>query len=84
MKMALYKKRPNDKEGQNITMYLGDSENDNPAFRKAGLSIGIRSDTRLNPRLDSDYTMSFDKLGSFIERLLNNGFNFRQDMVVDY
>jgi HAD superfamily hydrolase (TIGR01484 family) len=51
----------NDKEGQNIIMYLGDSENDNPAFRKAGISIGVRSDPRLNPRLDSDYTMSYDK-----------------------
>ncbi|MGB8160899.1 MAG: HAD-IIB family hydrolase, partial [Nitrososphaeraceae archaeon] len=27
-------------------LYLGDSENDNPAFRKADLSIGIRSDER--------------------------------------
>src|SRR5918996_5514877 len=26
------------------TIYLGDSENDNPVFRKAGISIGIRSD----------------------------------------
>ena len=30
-------------------MYLGDSENDNPAFEKAGVSIGVRSDERLNP-----------------------------------
>jgi phosphoserine phosphatase len=30
-------------------MYLGDSENDNPAFRKADVSIGVRSDERLNP-----------------------------------
>jgi hydroxymethylpyrimidine pyrophosphatase-like HAD family hydrolase len=67
----------NDKEGQDIIMYLGDSENDNPAFRKAGISIGIRSDPRLNPNLDSDYIMTYDKLGSFLERLLNSGLDFR-------
>lgn len=33
-------------EGQ--IMYLGDSENDNPAFRLADISIGIRSDPRLS------------------------------------
>jgi hypothetical protein len=27
-------------------IYLGDSENDNPAFRKADISIGIKSDER--------------------------------------
>jgi phosphoserine phosphatase len=36
-------------------MYLGDSENDNPAFRKADVSIGVRSDERLNPILDCKY-----------------------------
>jgi hydroxymethylpyrimidine pyrophosphatase-like HAD family hydrolase len=28
-------------------MYLGNSENDNPAFRKADVSIGVNSDKRL-------------------------------------
>jgi phosphoserine phosphatase len=32
-------------------MYLGDSDNDNPAFTKADVSIGIRSDDRLNAKL---------------------------------
>jgi len=45
-------------------MYLGDSENDNPAFRKANISIGVRSDERLNPNLDCRYTVNFDKLAS--------------------
>src|SRR5215216_4027395 len=40
------------KERRTSVMYLGDSENDNPAFRKSDISIGIRSDTRLNPVLD--------------------------------
>jgi soluble P-type ATPase len=38
-------------------MYLGDSENDNLAFRKADLSIGIQSDVRLRTKLDSDYVI---------------------------
>jgi HAD superfamily hydrolase (TIGR01484 family) len=32
-------------------MYLGDSENDNPAFRKSDISVGIHSDTRLKPNI---------------------------------
>jgi soluble P-type ATPase len=32
-------------------IYLGDSENDNPDFRKADISIGVISDNRLNPKL---------------------------------
>jgi hypothetical protein len=70
-----------EEEQQNNMMYLGDSENDNPAFRKAGISIGIRSDPRLNPRLEADYSISFDKLSSFLERLLNNDFVFSSDMI---
>ena len=27
-------------------------QNDNPAFRKAAVSIGIKSDERLNPKLE--------------------------------
>lgn len=33
-------------------LYLGDSENDNSAFSKASVSIGITSDKRLTPKLD--------------------------------
>jgi HAD superfamily hydrolase (TIGR01484 family) len=66
---------------QNNMMYLGDSENDNPAFRKAGISIGVRSDPRLNPTLEADYSISFDRLSSFLERLLNNDFVFSSDMI---
>lgn len=57
-------------------MYLGDSENDNPAFRKADISIGIRSDERLNPNLDCRYTVNFDKLAGLLEKLRNNNFVF--------
>ena len=33
-------------------LYLGDSENDNPAFKKADTSIGIRSDDRIKTALE--------------------------------
>src|SRR5918911_1185664 len=52
-------------------MYLGDSENDNPAFRKADVSIGVKSDERLNPNLDCNYSMKFDKLAGFLGKLQN-------------
>jgi HAD superfamily hydrolase (TIGR01484 family) len=57
-------------------MYLGDSENDNPAFRKADVSIGVRSDERLNPYLDCRYTLNFDKLAGFLKKLQNDNFVF--------
>jgi hydroxymethylpyrimidine pyrophosphatase-like HAD family hydrolase len=57
-------------------MYLGDSENDNPAFRKADVSIGVKSDERLNPNLDCNYSMKFDKLAGFLGKLQNDNFVF--------
>ena len=47
-------------------VYLGDSENDNPAFRKSDISIGIRSDTRLNPMLDCKYMLDLSQLPLFL------------------
>lgn len=57
-------------------MYLGDSENDNPAFRKADVSIGVNSDKRLNPNLDCKYIVKFDKLAGLLEKLQNDDFVF--------
>jgi phosphoserine phosphatase len=57
-------------------MYLGDSENDNPAFRKADVSIGVKSDERLNPNLDCKYTVKFDELTGLLEKLHNDNFVF--------
>jgi hypothetical protein len=57
-------------------MYLGDSENDNPAFRKSDISIGICSDTRLNPMLDCKYMLDFDQLPLFLMGLMDNDFIF--------
>jgi hydroxymethylpyrimidine pyrophosphatase-like HAD family hydrolase len=64
-----------DSSTQNV-MYIGDSENDNAAFRKADVSIGVKSDERLNPKLDCKYTMKFDKLAYFLEKLHNDNFVF--------
>jgi HAD superfamily hydrolase (TIGR01484 family) len=57
-------------------VYLGDSENDNPAFRKADVSIGVKSDERLSPNLECKYTMKFDKVAGFLEKLQNDNFEF--------
>ena len=57
-------------------LYLGDSENDNPAFRKARMSIGVRSDSRINPKLDCQYTINIDRLDRFLQKLKDK--HFRQ------
>lgn len=59
-------------------LYLGDSENDNPAFRRADLSVGIRSDERVKTKLDSDYVISFNELRPFLERLKAEDFVFNR------
>ena len=68
-------------KGDKIIMYLGDSENDNPAFKKSDVSIGVLSDDRLNPKLDCDYTVSFDNLSIFLEELLDNDLVFSDDLL---
>jgi trehalose-6-phosphatase len=62
-------------------IYLGDSENDNPAFRKAGISLGIRSDARLNPKLDCDYLLNYEQLSSFLMRLKKNDYLFTIELL---
>ena len=57
-------------------LYLGDSENDNSAFRKADLSITIKSDERLNTKLDSHYSLEFNELSYFLIKLYKENFNF--------
>ncbi len=68
----------------NITgkiIYLGDSENDNPAFRKADISIGVNSDNRLNPTLDCTYSIKFENLSIFLRRLVDNDFYFSESLL---
>lgn len=64
-------------------LYLGDSENDNPAFRKAGIPIGIRSDTRLKPKLDCSYFLDYEQLTSFLKKLRNNGYLFTDELLLE-
>jgi hypothetical protein len=69
-----------EKGGTNI-LYLGDSENDNPAFRKSDISIGIRSDTRLNPMLDCKYMLDFNQLRIFLKSLMDNDYIFSEELL---
>lgn len=57
-------------------LYLGDSESDNPAFFASDMSIGIRSDRRLNVKLDSDYVLEFNELRPFLKNLQEHDFVF--------
>lgn len=62
-------------------IYLGDSENDNPAFKKADISIGVNSDKRLNPNFDCKYNLKYDKLPAFLKGLMINNFNFSESLL---
>jgi hydroxymethylpyrimidine pyrophosphatase-like HAD family hydrolase len=68
-------------ERRKNVMYLGDSENDNPAFRKSEISIGIHSDIRLNPMLDCKYMINFNRLPLFLSGLIDNDFVFSEDLL---
>ncbi|HZC47554.1 MAG TPA: HAD-IIB family hydrolase [Nitrososphaeraceae archaeon] len=67
---------------QNI-LYLGDSENDNPAFKRADVSIGVCSDKRLNPELTCQYLVEFDQLSIFLKRLQYNDFVFSDKLLLN-
>jgi HAD superfamily hydrolase (TIGR01484 family) len=69
------------KERGGNVIYLGDSENDNSAFKKSDVSIGIRSDARLNPILDCKYMLDFDQLPLFLRGLMDNDFIFSEDLL---
>lgn len=65
------------------TLYLGDSENDNPAFRKAGISIGIRSDARVNPKLHCNYFLEYEQLSSFLVKLRKDDYLFSDELLLE-
>jgi HAD superfamily hydrolase (TIGR01484 family) len=67
---------------QNI-LYLGDSENDNPAFKRADVSIGVHSDKRLNPELTCQYLVDFNQLSIFLKQLQNNDFVFSNKLLLN-
>jgi HAD superfamily hydrolase (TIGR01484 family) len=68
-------------KGPQKIMYLGDSDNDNPAFTKADVSIGVRSDDRLNPKLFCTKILKFDMLPIFLKRLMENNFLFSDNIL---
>jgi hydroxymethylpyrimidine pyrophosphatase-like HAD family hydrolase len=68
--------------GGEDVLYLGDSENDNPAFRKAGVSVGIRSDSRIIPKLECQHIIKFDRLGSFLRQLKDDHFKFKEEQLI--
>ena len=63
-------------------LYLGDSENDNPGFRKAGVSIGVRSDSRIVPELECQHIVDFDRLARFLWRLKYNHLRFKEEQLI--
>ncbi|MDN5846170.1 MAG: HAD hydrolase family protein, partial [Candidatus Nitrosocosmicus sp.] len=62
-------------------LYLGDSENDNPAFKKADVSIGINSDIRLRPDLTCKYSLNYQDLPNFLRKLSQNNFEFQESLL---
>ncbi len=62
-------------------LYLGDSENDNPAFMKADISVGVLSDYRLNPDLKCKYMIDYGQLYEFLDRLKEDDFIFSKQLV---
>lgn len=63
-------------------LYVGDLENDNPAFIKAWISIGVRSDERLKPKFDCQYSVDYDRLAAFLRLLRDNDFQFKDHVLV--
>lgn len=70
-------------ESKGTVLYLGDSENDNPAFTRAGISIGVRSDDRLKPRLDCQYSIDYSRLVPFLRQLRDNDFEFKDSLLAE-
>jgi phosphoglycolate phosphatase-like HAD superfamily hydrolase len=63
-------------------LYLGDSENDNHSFRKAGVSIGVRSDSRITPKLECQHTINFDRLARFLRQLKESHLKFSEEQLI--
>jgi len=60
-------------------MYFGDSEDDNPAFELAEVSIGIKHQKNM-PDLKCKYLLEFLKLEGFIAIFTDENLEFREDM----
>lgn len=68
-------------------MYFGDSENDNPVFRLADVSIGIvtskdkNSSRRVKPSLVCKYYLDYHELPRFLTKLSQNNFEFHEALL---
>lgn len=61
-------------------MYLGDSEADDPAFRVADVSVGIKHSRKM-PELGCKYRLEFFELENFLSDLNAKDFNFEDGML---
>ncbi len=61
-------------------LYLGDSEMDDPAFKMADVSVGVKH-TRVMPKLACKYRVEFVELEVFLAKLLDAGMDFSEEMI---
>jgi len=61
-------------------VYLGDSEVDDPAFRLADISVGVKH-RRIMPTLQCKYRLEFLELESFLSKLVDADFDFQEGML---
>ena len=50
-------------------------------FKKLDISIGIRSDDRIKTPLECKHYLRYENLALLLNRLLNNNFNFDEDLL---
>ena len=60
-------------------MYLGDSEADDPAFRLADVSVGVKH-RRVMPKLQCKYRIEFFELENLLTELIDSDFEFKENM----
>jgi len=61
------------------SLYLGDSEMDNPAFKASSISVGVVHDETPSRLLDCDYLVKFENVPSFLKTLIDSNFQFSSD-----
>ena len=60
-------------------MYLGDSEADDPAFRLADVSVGVKH-RRVMPKLQCSYKIEFFEMENLLTELIDADFDFQENM----
>jgi HAD superfamily hydrolase (TIGR01484 family) len=64
---------------QGPIMYFGDSEADDPAFRLAEVSVGVKH-RRVMPKLQCKYRVEFFELENLLTELIDADFDFKENM----